>query len=292
MQLEIAPRRRVDQHQALGLDAPRPVEAGQSPFLRQLEIAQDGAGRRQLGPAERAEPVERGDAEGDAQAALGADAVEARVRQRRDGGTGLAAGAVELGQQPGRDQDLAGGQARECGRQLAPGDRFGGEGAGRDVDPGEAELGPARGQCRQPVAAPRVEQAVLGERAGGDDPDHVAPDQRLARPLAGLGGILQLLADRDLEALADQPMQVELGAVHGHAAHGDVLARMAAALGQRDVERGCCRDRILEEQLVEIAHAEEQEGIGMRLLERLELRDHRARARHSPWRRQAPSCCF
>ena len=37
--------------------------------------------------------------------------------------------------------------------------------------------------------------------------------------------------------------------------------RMAAALGQRDVQRRRGRDRVLEEQLVEIAHAEEQQRI-------------------------------
>ena len=74
-------------------------------------------------------------------------------------------------------------------------------------------------------------------------------------------------------------MQVELGTVHRHAAHRDVLAGVAAAFGQRDVQGGGRGHGVGEEQLVEVAHAEEQQRLGMLPLERLELRDHRAGAR-------------
>ncbi|HEX6014463.1 MAG TPA: DNA mismatch repair protein MutS, partial [Geminicoccaceae bacterium] len=56
-------------------------EPGQEPFLRELEVAQDGAGRGELGPAEAAEALQRRDLERAAQPPLGGDAVEVGVRQ-------------------------------------------------------------------------------------------------------------------------------------------------------------------------------------------------------------------
>src|SRR3712207_7823154 len=53
---------------------------------------------------------------------------------------------------------------------------------------------------------------------------------RSTAALPGLGRVLELLADRDPEALADQPVQVELGVVHRHAAHRHVLDRKSTRL--------------------------------------------------------------
>ena len=110
---------------------------------------------------------------------------------------------------------------------------------------------------------PRVEQPVLGQRAGRDDAHDGAAHRRLAAALLGLGRVLHLLADGDLEALADQAREIGLGGMHRHAAHRDVGALVLAALGQRDVERRRRLDRVVEEQLVEIAHAIEQQAVGM-----------------------------
>ena len=53
---------------------------------------------------------------------------------------------------------------------------------------------------RQAIGAARVQQAVLGQGAGRDHPDHVAADDGLGpAPTLGLGGVLQLVADGDLE---------------------------------------------------------------------------------------------
>src|SRR3954449_8199574 len=109
--------------------------------------------------------------------------------------------------------------------------------------------------------------------AGASSPAQARP----AAALAGFGRVLELLADGDPEALADQPVQVELGVVHRHAAHRNVVTGVAAALGERDLQRGGGRHRVLEEQLVEVAHAEEEERAGVLGLERVVLRDHRAR---------------
>ena len=90
VQFQIPPRRRVDQHHAVGLDPARPIEARQQPLLGQLEIADERTGGGEFRPAERAEALQRRDLERRAQPPLGGDAVEARVGQRRDRTGGLA----------------------------------------------------------------------------------------------------------------------------------------------------------------------------------------------------------
>ena len=79
-------------------------------------------------------------------------------------------------------------------------------------------------------------------------------------------------------------MEVKLGIVNGDPAHRDLVPGMPAALGEGDLERGCRRHRVLEEQLVEVAHTEEQEHAGVLRPQRLVLRHHRARGgvRHRP----------
>ena len=60
-------------------------------------------------------------------------------------------------------------------------------------------------------------------------------------------------------ALADQPVQIILGALDRHAAHGNIPALVLAALGQNDTERTGGDPGVLEKQFVEIAHPVEQE---------------------------------
>ena len=120
-----------------------------------------------------------------------------------------------------------------------------------------------------------VEQAFLGERAWGDEADHVAPHHGLRTALPRLRRVLDLLADRDAVALRDQALEIFVGRMDRHAAHGNVLAEMLAALGERDAERARGDRGVLEEQLVEIAHAVEQETIGVGRFDLEILRHHR-----------------
>jgi hypothetical protein len=75
--------------------------------------------------------------------------------------------------------------------------------------------------------------------------------------LFSFGGIFGLLADRDLEAFADQCLQIAVGGMNWNATHRYVFALMAASFCQCDVEGGCSGYRIIEKHLVEIAHAVE-----------------------------------
>ena len=76
----------------------------------------------------------------------------------------------------------------------------------------------------------------------------------------------------------DQPVQIFLGALHRNAAHRDVAIEMLAALGQHDAERPAGGLGVLEEQLVKISHAVEQQAIGIGGLDLEVLRHHRSDA--------------
>ena len=60
-----------------------------------------------------------------------------------------------------------------------------------------------------------------------------------------------------------------------HAAHRHRLPAILAALGERDVEAGRGMLRVVEEQLEEIAHPVEQQGVARLGLEAVILRHHR-----------------
>ena len=74
-------------------------------------------------------------------------------------------------------------------------------------------------------------------------------------------GVLHLLGDGDAETAADQAGEVGLGSVDGDAAHGNGLALMLAAAGEGDIEGGGGGFGVFEEEFVEVAHAEEKEGV-------------------------------
>ena len=130
--------------------------------------------------------------------------------------------------------------------------------------------------AEQIIVAPRVEQRVFGERAGGDQAHHVAPHHALGAALLRLGRVLELLADRDAVAERDQAVQIFVGALDRHAAHRDVGAQMLAALGQHDAERARGDFGVLEEQFVEIAHPVEQQAVRIGGLDLDVLLHHRA----------------
>ncbi|MNL76611.1 hypothetical protein D3C87_2026030 [compost metagenome] len=62
--------------------------------------------------------------------------------------------------------------------------------------------------------------------------------------------------------------------MEGHAGHDDRLAAGLAALGQRDVQEASGLFRVGIEQLVEVAHAVEDERVRVRSLQREVLLHH------------------
>ncbi len=219
----------------------------------------DGA-RRALAP----EGLERRDAEVGEELPAGPVGLEGAVV---DGGAGdrpLGLGGVG---QPVRQVRLAAGQdlARAGGPDLvAKAVEAGGavplrdgELAGGGLQPRDAEARRAGLDGHQVGGLGRVEGGGLELRAGGDDPDdlalHDAP--RRAR-------VLHLLAEGHPEALADEAGDVGGGGVVGDPAHGDrVAVPVLRSGGERDLESLRGDHRVLEEHLVEVAHAEEEERV-------------------------------
>ncbi len=128
----------------------------------------------------------------------------------------------------------------------------------------------------QAVRAARVEQAVLGQGAGRHHPHHVAVHHRLGAALARLGGVFHLLADGDLEARRgsawrDRPRRHAPARRPWGSAPPACLPRLVRVMPSawRRLHR------VLEEQLVEVAHAEEHQGVRLARLGLEELRHHR-----------------
>ncbi len=95
----------------------------------------------------------------------------------------------------------------------------------------------------------------------------------------GCGGITNLLADRDGFAELHQLGEILLDGMVGHAGHLDRLPRGGATLGQRDIHQLRGTHGVFEKQLVEIAHAVEQQFVEMLCLDAQVLLHHR-RMRH------------
>ena len=265
LDLQAGPGGGVDGHDVRLAGPPGRGEGRGAAGLGRLQVGGDQAKGRDFRARKGTEAVQ------------GLDPVE--PLQPRLGGPGLGEGGGQgLDQAPG---GLEGGADRLIREQAVRGEDLGGtegcEGRGQRRLARRPDLHLAGGQLdagdgcgprphrhgRQPVGAPGVEEAVLGQGAGGDHPDDVAADDGLGAPPLRLRRVLHLLADRHLEAGADQLGQIGFGGVDRHAAHGDGLAGVLAAGGQGDAEGRRRLAGVLEEEFIEVAHAEEDEGVGL-----------------------------
>ena len=82
-----------------------------------------------------------------------------------------------------------------------------------------------------------LKQAFFGQGSRGDKAHHLAPDHRLGTALLRLCGILHLFADGDAKTLANEGQEIAFGGMDGHAAHGNILIKMLAAFGERNIQR-------------------------------------------------------
>ncbi len=123
---------------------------------------------------------------------------------------------------------------------------------------------------RREVVRPLVvEKVTFDDGTGGNDAGDLALDDFPRDRITGL------LGNRDALSRPDQLGDVIVGSMVGHATH-----RHGVALGQGDVEDGCGGLRVVEEHLVEIAEAVEEQHVGgQRSAHRLVLRHHRGKRR-------------
>ena len=123
--------------------------------------------------------------------------------------------------------------------------------------------------AREQRIAPVLEQRLVGHGSRRHD----AHDLAFHRSL-GLARIAALFADGDRFAALDESYEIAVDARGGHARHRDRRARGRATLGQRDVEQLRRATRIVIEHFIEIAHAVEQQHVGMLCLDAQVLLHH------------------
>ena len=157
--------------------------------------------------------------------------------------------------------------ARSTARPKRVGRRLGREFGGAKFASREIERGETTDDARWLATAARKlfsSEPSCGIRggAGRDDAGDFARTIFLA-----ILRVFHLVADGDLEALADQLGDVALGRVVGHAAHGNGDALFLVARGQRDLQLARRDDGVLEKQLVEVAQAKKQQRVGMLFLD-------------------------
>ena len=108
------------------------------------------------------------------------------------------------------------------------------------------------------MVAPLLEERLVGEGAGRHDAHHLALQRSL-----GLARLTALFADRDRLALAHQAREIRVQRGGRHAGHRNRCARRCPALRERNVEQLRATTRIVVEHLVEVAHAVEEQHVGM-----------------------------
>ena len=123
-----------------------------------------------------------------------------------------------------------------------------------------------RGDGGKKIIFAGVEDGDVGGGARRDDANDFAADDFFAG-----AGLLHLIADGDFEAGADQAGDVAVGGVIRNAAHRNGLPFFAIARGQRDLQFARGEHGVFVEQFVEIAEAEEEEGVRIAGFDRLVL---------------------
>ena len=154
--------------------------------------------------------------------------------------------------------------APEQGADLICGNFTQGDTASRQRDPGGTPTGAGGKERHQMVLPALIHERGIANGARCDD----AADCPLNRSFGG-GRVSDLFADGDRLTGLDQTGNVLIGGVERHAGH-----RCLATLGEGDIENACCLFGIALEQLVEIAEAIEEQGIGYAFFNRKVLTHH------------------
>src|SRR5882762_318937 len=112
------------------------------------------------------------------------------------------------------------------------------------------------GDRREKIVFACVEERDVSCGPRSDDAHHFAANEFLSR-----AGLLHLIADGDFETSANQPRDVALGGMIRDATHGNGLALFAIARRKRDLQLARGDNGVFVEEFVEVAQAEEQQGV-------------------------------
>ena len=182
------------------------------------------------------------------------------ANDERGGGGGPRGGEAgsERLLEGGGDDDLGGPEPAELPLEDVGVDGLDDELTRREIGGREPEAG-ARGgrEESEEVVPPRLEEGVLEDRAGRDRLDDLAPDD----PLRPLHRILHLLADRRPATEPDHACQVVVERLRRNAGERDAGRRSVVPGGEGEAEKPRALLGVLPEELVEVAHLEEEEGV-------------------------------
>ena len=174
-----------------------------------------------------------------------------------------------------RDQHFGGAQPLELVLQLLGGALHQRQVAIGEIQPRQPELSPMQRRGQQQCVTPLIQQRGIGECAGCHD----AADRTLHRAF-GRTRFADLLGDDGRLAELDQLGEVGLERVKGDTGHLDRPAGRLAPRRQRDVEQPGGLLRVVEEELVEVSHAVEEQRVRVLRLEHQILLHHRGVAGH------------
>ena len=122
------------------------------------------------------------------------------------------------------------------------------EGAGREVEERSSARLPLPDEPGEEVLLLPVQQRRIGDGAGSDDARHLALDEPL-----GLRRVLDLIADRHLQAGGEELAEIPLQRVMGHPAHRHLALGSLVAGGELNLQDRRRLAGVVEEHLVEIA---------------------------------------
>ena len=166
----------------------------------------------------------------------------------KTGEQGKASGNAEIR----RKENFPRGEGSHQGRRLAGGEDPGLQAPRLRRKQGNGNVLACLCYGRQPPSRP----SVLGnEGPRSDDADHLPVHQRLSVRLP------DLLADGHLAPRPDEPPEVGVHRVPRHPRHGDALRRVPGGQGNVQDLRGL--PGVVEEHLVKITHAEEEDAVGV-----------------------------
>ena len=275
-QLQAPPGHLVEPEDVLAVIGGQPGDVGDGRLLGVAEVGDERPGGLDLGAVVvDPEAGQGGRAELVVEDLMGLleDEVPRRPA-RHDGRVPVAEAADPGGVEAGlRDQDLGGVEPGDLVEQLGPAHAGQGEPPGRELDPGQAELAANLDHGGQVIRGAGVEEGILGQGARRDHADDVTLDDPL-----GEAGVFDLLADRRADAGLHQLGEVGFERGVGEAGHlGGVRPLVLVAGRHGEAEEFGGPLGVVAEHLVEVAHAEEEQGAGIAGLELAILLHHRGR---------------
>ena len=166
----------------------------------------------------------------------------------------------------GGDEDFARTDAFEKSRQFEEVYFGSAELAGRDIDVRKSRPCTVARNGGEVVVFVGAEKMRVGGGAGRDDPGDFAPNEFFAGR-----GFFDLIADSDAISAPDQARDIAFGRMIRHAAHWYGGAFFFVAGGEGDFQLARGQNRVVEEELIEVAEAIHQQGAGNLLFNRVIL---------------------